>query len=93
MTPDTKAVLAVAEEHNRRAAEFCRRHRDFTTTEAMDDLAAEFEKLSREVRNKALKDAVEWVENVGHRLPREHAHVAFHCVNVINTRSKDRPDA
>lgn len=42
-----KTVLQVDGEHERRAAAFCQRHRAHTTTEAMDDLAAEFEKVSR----------------------------------------------
>jgi len=85
-------VFVVAHEHQDRAAAFCQKHRHFTTTEAMDDLAAEFEKLAREVRDKALKDAAEWCQNVGAReSSRERAGVAFHCVNVINARSKDRP--
>jgi hypothetical protein len=41
-------VLVVAEEHQRRAAEFCRLHRgDLATSETMDDLAAEFERVAR----------------------------------------------
>jgi len=51
-----KTVLVVAEKHNARAAEFCRRHRHFTTTEAMDDLAAEFEKVAREARAEVLRE-------------------------------------
>jgi hypothetical protein len=85
-------VFSITEERQRRAAEFCRRHRHFETSEAMDDLAAEFEKLAREVRAQALKDAAEWCQNVGAREPnRERAGVAFHCLNVINARSMDRP--
>lgn len=84
-------VLIVAAEHERRAAEFCQRHRDFTTSESMDDLAAEFEKVARAARERALKDAASWCQNVGGRLPREQATIAFECVNVINARAKDRP--
>ena len=51
------AVLVVAEEHQRRAAEFCRRHRDFTTTEAMDDIAEEFERVARVARARERNDA------------------------------------
>lgn len=76
-------ILSIAEEHERRAAEFCRRHRDFTTTEAMDDLAAEFEKLARVTRFKVLRwlrgthggfvYADDYVaENVGHVDPCDH---------------------
>ena len=57
-------VLIVAEEHERRAAEFCQRHQDFTTSESMDDLAAEFEKVARAARAQAMKDAASWCQNV-----------------------------
>lgn len=43
-------ILVVAEEHEQRAAEFCLRHRHLTTSEAMDDLATEFERIAREAR-------------------------------------------
>ena len=85
-------ALSVAEEHVRRAAEFCRQHRDFKTSEALDTLAAEFEKVARAARAKALQDAAEWVETVGqHTADRMQASVAFHCVNVIRTRAGDQP--
>lgn len=85
-------VLVVAEEHERRAAEFFRLHRHFTTSEAMDDLAAEFEKVAREARAKALRDAAEWVQTVGQRsASRERASVAFECVNVIRARADEHP--
>jgi|HubBroStandDraft_2_1064218.scaffolds.fasta_scaffold01263_10 hypothetical protein len=61
MTEKRDAVLVVTEEHQRRAAEFCRRHRDFTTTEAMDDLAEEFERVAREVRG----EVVRWLREEG----------------------------
>ena len=87
-----KTVLAVDEEHTKRAGEFCRRHRHVEASEAMDALAAEFEKLAREARDRALRDAAKWCQIVGEREPdRERAGVAFHCANVINARSKDRP--
>lgn len=54
-------ILVVREEHKRRAAEFCQRHRDFTTYEVMDDLATEFERVAREARTKALQDAAEFI--------------------------------
>ena len=47
-------VFTVAPEHEDRAAEFCRQHRHFTTTEAMDDLATEFEKVARNTRAEML---------------------------------------
>lgn len=48
------AVFVVAPEHEDRAAKFCQKHRHFTTTEAMDDLAAEFEKVARNTRAEML---------------------------------------
>jgi len=79
-------LLSVSEANQARAAEFCRRHRSFDTTETLDDLAAEFER----VRLAALKDAAEWIESVGrHSASRERASVAFELVNVINARSRD----
>ena len=88
----TTIVLMVSEENKRRSAEFCRLHRDFTTSEAMDDLAAEFERVARVARATSLRDAAEWVETVGHHSPdRERQSVAFECVNVIHARSKDAP--
>jgi uncharacterized ferredoxin-like protein len=42
-------------EHQRRAAAFCQRHRHFTTTESMDDLAADFERVAREARADTLR--------------------------------------
>ena len=84
------AILVIDEEHDRRAAEFCRLHRHFTTSEAMDDLAASFERVACEARAKALKDAAGWVEDVGRRssIP-ERSSAAFECVNVIRTRATD----
>lgn len=48
-------VLQVGDEHERRAAAFCQRHRHFTTTESMADLAAEFERVAREARADTLR--------------------------------------
>jgi hypothetical protein len=85
-------ILSVEAEHTDRAAAFCQRHRHFTTSEAMDDLAAEFERVAREARAQALKDAAEWVETTGrHFSSRERQSVAFECVNIIRTRATDRP--
>jgi len=50
-----RVVLQVGDEHQRRAAAFCQRHRHFTTTESMDDLAAEFERVAREARADTLR--------------------------------------
>jgi hypothetical protein len=54
----------VDSEHERRAAAFCQRHRHTTTTEALDDLAAEFERVAREAarvaRAEAFKELIEW---------------------------------
>jgi hypothetical protein len=47
--------LDVDDPHQRRAAAFCRRHRFTTSTEAMDDLAAEFERVTREARADTLR--------------------------------------
>ena len=77
------AVLAVAGGSAERAAAFCRRHRHMETSEALGALAAEFEL----VRRAALKDAAEWVENVGRHSPRDRASVAFEIVNVIRARA------
>lgn len=55
-------VLVVADRHQRRAAEFCRRHRHFTTSEAMDALAAEFERVGRE---EARRERVRALERAG----------------------------
>lgn len=54
-------ILRIAKEHEDRAAAFCRdhRHASFSTTETMDDLATEFEKVAREAREKALEEAEE----------------------------------
>ena len=54
-------TLTVAEEHERRAAEFCRRHRHLETSEAMDDLAAEFERVARDARAAVLR----WLRETG----------------------------
>jgi hypothetical protein len=60
----TSVVLQVAGDHERRAAAFCQRHRHFTTTESMDDLAAEFERVARQGerdgRQRAFLDTSEW---------------------------------
>jgi hypothetical protein len=57
-------VLAVANPHEQRAAEFSRRYRDFTTTEALSELAAEFERVARQEgrreRAGALRGVAEW---------------------------------
>ncbi len=55
-----KVVLQVDDEHERRAAAFCQRHRHTTTTEALDDLAAEFERVAREASGAALRRAATW---------------------------------
>jgi hypothetical protein len=62
---DVQTIVFVVEgRHERRAAEFCRRHRgDLTTTEAMDDLAAQFEMVDRESRREranALRRIGDW---------------------------------
>lgn len=55
-------VLVVNDRHQRRAAEFCRRHRHFATSEAMDALAAEFERVGRE---EARRERVRALERAG----------------------------
>jgi len=55
-----KTILHVDDAHARRAAAFCQRHRHTTTTEAMDDLATEFERVSREAKASALRLAADW---------------------------------
>jgi hypothetical protein len=63
MDDTSVTILVVDEQHEQRAAEFCRRHRhrDLTTSEAMDDLAAEFEKVAREARS----EVVRWLREHG----------------------------
>lgn len=55
-----QTLLHVDDEHQRRATAFCQRHRHTTTTEAMDDLAAEFERVAREAASAALRRAADW---------------------------------
>jgi gamma-glutamyl:cysteine ligase YbdK (ATP-grasp superfamily) len=59
---------------------------------ATDDLAEEFERVAREARAKALKDAADWCQDVG-RADSNHqrANAAFHCVSIIQIRSRDTP--
>jgi hypothetical protein len=56
----TRVVLHVDERHQDRAIAFCQRHRHTTTTEAMDDLAAEFERVAREAKAAAFRAAGGW---------------------------------
>lgn len=55
--------LEVADPHQQRAAAFCQRHRHTTTTEAMDDLAAEFERVARGAWGAALRSAAAWCKD------------------------------
>jgi len=55
-----RVILHVDDEHAQRAAAFCQRHRNTTTSEAMDDLAAEFERVAREAKASALRLAADW---------------------------------